>query len=169
MCQTMTNPKDDYMNVTQDFESTRRFGPEPETLVICGDPIVGRTLVLLLKGSGYDAKFVPFSSLNEPEILEGAGLLLITPMPGLSNERRETLVALLTDKAAAGMPILELVATVQESRSSGARVGVGAAVPWPCSTEELRRRIETALFEEPDMDCVDNQGLPTPKKREETR
>ena len=48
-------------------------------VAICGEPVVGRTLALLLGGSNYDARFLTASSLGEPGSLEGVRLLVLTP------------------------------------------------------------------------------------------
>lgn len=156
------------MSVTQNSEAMRRPAPGQGTLVVCGDPVVGRALVLLLKGSGYDVRFLPVSSLNEPGSLAGAGLLLLTLTPGLSDERREMLVASLANGAgAAGIPILELVASADEEWSGGARVGLGEAVPWPCSTQDLERRIESSLRSVPEPRRMDFGNLATRRKEQQ--
>ena len=106
---------------------------------------MGRALVLLLRRSVYDARFLSASSLSEPGALEGVRLLVLTPTREFSAERREALLASLrwaSDIARA--PILELTS------SSGAEhngvVRFEHTVSWPCSTEELERRIEAILF-----------------------
>jgi hypothetical protein len=122
--------------------TTRR--PAPVVLAICGDPIVGRALALLLQGRRYDTRFVPLSSSGELGSLEGARLLLITPTRALSNGRREAFVASLVSRAAAAnVPILELVTPAGRTRAG--RAEPQRSVPWPCSTEELERRVDEAL------------------------
>jgi hypothetical protein len=120
--------------------------PAPVVLAICGDPIVGRALARLLHGRRYDTRFVPLSSSGELGSLEGARLLLITPTPALSNGRREAFVASLVSRAAAAnVPILELVTPAGRTRDRGAGAEPQRSVPWPCSTEELERRVDEAL------------------------
>jgi DNA-binding response OmpR family regulator len=47
-------------------------------------------------------------------------------------------------------PILELTTSPgEEARNGAARVGPEHTVAWPCSTEELERRIEAALLARP--------------------
>ncbi len=117
-------------------------------VAVSGDPVVGRALVLLLQGPRYDVRFVPASSLGEPGVLEGVGLVLLTPTWELNGEDRDALVAAL--KGAAETPILELTSSFsEETRNGDARVGPEHAVPWPCSTEELERRIQAALLADP--------------------
>ena len=120
----------------------------PSTLAVCGDPVVGRALVLLLQEPRYDVKFLPISSLNEPGVLEGVQLLLLAPMPELSIGYHEALLASLRDEAAAAkIPILELVVSPDKTRGGKAYDdGLVQAAPWPCRIEELKRRIEVVLL-----------------------
>lgn len=120
-------------------------------LAICGDPVVSRLLVLLLEDSGYEVRFLPRLSLNEPGALEGVRLLLLTPTPELSSERRAALLASLKDiQEAAGLIVLELVTLSDERRREEARDDSRGEswhlVPWPCRLPELKRRIEAALL-----------------------
>jgi hypothetical protein len=125
-------------------------------VAICGDPVVGRTLALLLRGSLYDARFLTTSSLGEPESLEGVRLLLLTPTWELDADRREALMASLRDASdAAKAPILELTSSFGGARNRHAQLRPDHIVPWPCSTEELERRIQAALITYPN-------GLPRP-------
>ena len=125
-------------------------------LAIWGDPVVGRCLCLLLKDSGYEARFLPASSLRQPGVLKGVRLLVLTTTPLLSTARREDLLAPLEDTLeSAQMPVLELD-TSPEGRRAGGGGGVVAAhdglwqtVPWPCRIKELERRIEAALAATP--------------------
>jgi hypothetical protein len=120
-------------------------------VAICGDPVVGRTLALLLRGSHYDARFLTTSSLGEPGSLEGVRLLMLTPTWELDADRRETLVASLRDASdAAKAPILELTSSFGGARNGHARLRPDHIVYWPCSTEELERRIQAALLADPD-------------------
>jgi hypothetical protein len=112
--------------------------------------------VLLLGSSRYDVRFLPASSLSEPGSLEGVRLLLLAPTWELNTERREELLASLRGASgAAEAPILELTSSVGESRNGEVRVEPEHMVPWPCSTEELERRIQAALF-------ADAEGLRRP-------
>ncbi len=114
-------------------------GPTP-VVVFGGDPAVGRILELLLRGAGYDARFVTDDSLDEPGLFDGVRLLLFFAA-GLSPERREASMSLFENAPGlAGLPILELA-----SHSDGAQARMEHLVPWPCPVEELRRRMEAAL------------------------
>ncbi len=119
-------------------------------VAICGDPVVGRTLALLLRGSSYDARFLTTSSLGEPGSLEGVRLLLLTPMWELTGEDREALLASLRGASgAAEVPILELTSSFELARNGEARLRPEHTVPWPCTPEELERRIQAALLADP--------------------
>ena len=123
-------------------------------VAICGDPVVGRALALLVQSLLYDVKFLPASSLSEPGSLEGVRLLLLAPTWEFNAERREALlVSLKSASGAAEAPILELSSSFGEGRNGDARVASEHTVPWPCSTEELERRIESAML-------ADTNGLP---------
>jgi hypothetical protein len=108
------------------------------TVAVCGDPVVGRALALLLRSARYKARFVPVAASGEPGPLGDARVVVLVPTPGLNAGRREVLVGALRE-GAADVPVLELVACwARAERSHG-------VVPWPCSTEELEQRIEEAL------------------------
>jgi hypothetical protein len=100
---------------------------------------------MLLKDSCYDVRFLPAASLREPGSLEGIRLLL-TPTPGWSTGHRDSLLKALEGGAvAADIPILELVISPEGTPDAGARVESRQRVLWPCSTDELKRHIATAL------------------------
>ena len=130
--------------------------PAKTVLAICGDPVVGRALALLLRSSLHEVRFLPVSSLSEPGALEGVRLLLLTPTWDLDAERRGALLASLRGAtAAAGPPILELTSSSGEARNGDARLRPEHTVHWPCTTEELERRIQAALLAAP----VGSNGL----------
>jgi hypothetical protein len=119
-------------------------------LGIWGDPVVSQSLVLLLRSSGYDVKFLPISSLSKLESLKGVQLLLLTPTPELGTERREALMAALKDmQGAAELLVLELVTSSEERQQKEARDESWRMVPWPLRVEELERWIENALLSNP--------------------
>jgi hypothetical protein len=119
-------------------------------VAVCGDPVVGRALVLLLQGPRYDVRFVPASSLGEPGALEGVGVVLLTPTWELNGEGRDALLtALKGAPGAAEAPILELTSS-NGTRIGEVRVGPEHTVSWPCSTEEVERRIQASLLSDPD-------------------
>jgi hypothetical protein len=110
-------------------------------LAVCGEPVVGRALALVLRGPRYDTRFVCASSVAEVASLESVSLLLLVPTPGLSAERREALLARLEEATAvAGIPMLELVSLPKRAERRHAQVR------WPCSAKQLERCIEAALL-----------------------
>jgi hypothetical protein len=121
------------------------------TLAIWGDGLVGQILVLLLRSLGHKARFVPASSSSlQPPSLEGIDLLVLTPTPELSTERREALLSSLRDTPeAATIPVLELVGldafSEEPPEEGGARSETWHVVLWPCRIEELERRIALAV------------------------
>lgn len=85
--------------------------------VVGGDASVGRAIGQLLSGIGYGVRLLPEPIHGKVgDAIGGVGLLILAP--ALSAECREAL-------ARKKLPILEL--------------------PWPCTTEELKRSIEAAL------------------------
>ena len=110
-------------------------------MVLGGNSVVGRALGQLLEGVGYEVRL-----LGEPEAfgpqghLEGVDVLLL--MPYLGKERREDfLIAIGSVPETARIPILALSAVGEETPPATEKLSV---VPWPCDSEELARRIETA-------------------------
>jgi hypothetical protein len=137
-------------------------------LAVCGDQIVGTALAMLLSDSCYAVRFVTASSLNEPGSLAGGKLLLFIPTLGSNAVRRESLAVLSASAVvAADVPILRLVSPPEVTQDS--RVGSQCTVPWPCSIEELKRRIEHILLANPAAHrTVRDSGL-RPDTREGSR
>ena len=110
--------------------------------IIGDDPLISRTLGLLLEGAGYEA-----SPLEEAAVLEDpstalAGVDLVLFMPLLGDERKGELLGVMKgDQATAAVPILnlstELKAELDERTDS--------VLPWPWSTQALVRAIERAV------------------------
>ena len=119
------------------------------TLSVWGDPIVGQALVLLLRGSGYEAKFVPALPSSELPLLKDIHLLVLTPTPQLSAEERETLLASLLRRNTSGttkLQVLELVVPSEETQEGRMRNATWHGVPWPCKLETLEQHIEATVF-----------------------
>jgi hypothetical protein len=116
----------------------------PVGLAVCGEPIVGRALALVLRSPRYDTRFVSVSSSGEVTSLGNARLLLLAPTPGLSADRREALLAALGEATAvADIPMLELAAFPEQAERRHAQM------LWPCSAEQLERCIEAVLLARP--------------------
>ena len=109
--------------------------------ILGGDSLVGQALKLVLQGADYDVRFLNGAPLDKPaELLDGVQLVLLTPR--LSAKRREMFLSgMRSTPATAGVPVLELVTVLDETRA-----GQGRRVPWPCRVEELEREIEAALL-----------------------
>jgi hypothetical protein len=125
-------------------------GPGPIVLGVWGNSIVGQALVLLLRGSGYEAKFLPTSSLIEPRSLEGVRLLLLAPTPELSTERRKDLLASLRETSGiTEIAVLELGEISEGAREEREQGKSWQRIPWPSKIEDLKRRVEIALLTSP--------------------
>jgi hypothetical protein len=123
------------------------------TLGICGGAVVGQALTLLLRGSGYTARFLLAQSLGEPHTLKDVRLLILAPTPGLSTERHNALVRSLKEiSEARSIPVLELVTPGEAGRREEAESESWHTVPWPCRVEELERWIEAAYLGVPIRD-----------------
>jgi hypothetical protein len=136
------------MGGTKEIKDTFYRNSGPIALSRWGDPLVDNALVLLLRGSGYDVRVLPASSLNEPRALKGIRLLLLTP-PGrtLSPSQREGLLTALRDTMRdTRIPVLELTTSSTKTREE-ARDASWHMVPWPCRIEDLEQRIEAASME----------------------
>ena len=117
------------------------MSPETPTTVaiLSGNPLVGRALEILLRGAGYDVRFLGEPSTFEVEdLLEGVDVLILDRC--LSDGRREKFLEAMTSTLkTATIPVLSLssgpTGTLAEDR----------LVPWPCKIEDLAREIEAAL------------------------
>jgi hypothetical protein len=118
------------------------------TLGICGDPVVGHILVLLLRGLDYNARFLPAHSLGEPQkaLKDDVQLMVFTPTPELSLERRKALVRSLKETSEVrNVPVLELAINFEASQEQEARnESSWHMVPWPCRIGDLEGWIEAA-------------------------
>jgi hypothetical protein len=127
---------------------TNKRASGPSGIVISGDPFSSRIIALLLRDSGYRAKFMPISSLNEPGALEDVQILVLTPTRELTTEHRMALLAPLKEMTRdMGLVVVELV-TLSEERYAEEEAQEelpSHKVPWPCRIEELEHRIEAVL------------------------
>jgi hypothetical protein len=129
--------------------STNKRTRGPSGIVISGEPLGSRVLALLLQDSGFQVKFLPLASLSEPGALEDVQLLLLTPTrEALSTEERKALVASLKQKPRElELIVMELISLSEERRvEEEAQEVQSHKVLWPCSIDELERRIEAALL-----------------------
>lgn len=114
-------------------------------LAVFGDPVAGRALALLLQGVGHEAKFVPATLLSGNNSLNEVDLVLLTPTPELSSDRREALLNTLREVSSTdGVPILKLTGGSDKQQGVGG-TGDEYLLPWPCSREELLKNVEVIL------------------------
>jgi hypothetical protein len=118
--------------------------PQPSTIAILGsDTVVGRSLCVLLEGSGYQTTLLDsYPTGVVDELLDGAHLLLLTPR--LDEGVREAFLGAMgkSTPQKERMPVISLsTATTKVQREEGF-----LSVPWPCSIEDLVGHIETAMF-----------------------
>ena len=118
------------------------------TIAILGcDTVVGRSLSVLLEGSGYDTKLLDaYPTGVVDELLVGAHLLLLTPR--VDEGVREAFLGAMgkSTPQKADMPVIALSTATEESLPE--KEGV-QSVPWPCETKVLVDHIEAALLDVP--------------------
>ena len=120
----------------------------PTTIAILGsDPVVGRSLCVLLEGSGYKSTLLDaYPTGVVDELLEGAHFLILTPRVD-QGVRQAFLGAMGKRKPQkAQMPVIALHTAPEEDVPE--KEGV-IGVPWPCETKVLVERIEAALLDVP--------------------
>ena len=84
------------------------------------------------------------ATLGEAQAVKDVRLLVLTPTPELSSERRNALVRSLKELSEAGnMPVLELVAPLEASQEEAGKES-WHMVPWPCRIRDLEWRMEAA-------------------------
>ena len=105
--------------------------------------MVGRSLCVLLEGSGYETTLLDaYPTGVVDELLEGADLLLLTPR--VDEGVREAFVGAMgkSTPQKAEMPVIALHTALEEDLPE--KEGV-ISVPWPCETKVLVEWIEAAL------------------------
>jgi hypothetical protein len=123
--------------------------PQPTTTIaILGcDTVVGRSLSVLLEGSGYHTRLLDsYPTGVVDELLEGAHLLILTPR--VDQGVREAFLGAMgkSTPQKADMPVIALTTAVEEDLPE--KEGV-IRVPWPCETKILVERIEAAILDVP--------------------
>jgi hypothetical protein len=118
--------------------------PQPPTIAILGsDTVVGRSLSVLLEGSGYETTLLDsYPTGVVDELLDGAHLLLLTPR--VDQGVREAFLGAMgkSTPQKAEMPVIALHTALEENLPE--KEGV-ISVPWPCETKVLVDHIEAAL------------------------
>jgi len=123
---------------------------QPTTIAILGcDTVVGRSLSVLLEGSGYQTTLLdPYPTGVVDELLEGAHLLILTPR--VDEGVREAFVGAMgkSTPQRVEMPVIALSTTTATEENLPEKEGV-IRVPWPTETKVLVDRIEAALLDLP--------------------
>ena len=118
------------------------------TIAILGsDTVVGRSISVLLEGSGYQTTLLDsYPTGVVDELLEGAHLLLLPPR--VDEGVREAFLGAMgkSTPQKAEMPVIALDTALEEDLPE--KEGV-ISVPWPCETKVLVDRIEAALLDVP--------------------
>jgi hypothetical protein len=121
---------------------------QPTTIAILGcDTVVGRSLSVLLEGSGYQITLLDSHPTEVvDELLEGADLLLLTPR--VDQGVREAFLGAMgkSTPQRSSIPVIALHTALEEDLPE--KEGV-ISVPWPCETKDLVERIEAALLDAP--------------------
>ena len=120
------------------------------TIAILGcDTVVGRSLYVLLEGSGYETTLLDaYPTGVVDELLEGAHLLILTPR--VDEGVREAFLGAMGKSTPqnAHMPVIALSTTTATEENRPEKEGV-MSVPWPCETKVLVDHIEAALLDVP--------------------
>jgi hypothetical protein len=121
---------------------------QPPTIAILGcDTVVGRSLSVLLEGSGYQTTLLDaYPTGVVDELLEGAHLLLIAPR--VDKGVREAFLGAMgkSTPQVGDIPVIALHTALEEELPE--KEGV-ISVPWPCETKDLVDHIEAALLGAP--------------------
>jgi hypothetical protein len=121
---------------------------QPPTIAILGcDTVVGRSLSVLLEGSGYETTLLDaYPTGVVDELLAGAHLLILTPR--VDEGVREAFLGAMgkSTPQKADMPVIVLTTDTEEALPE--KEGV-ISVPWPCETKDLVDHIEAALLDAP--------------------
>jgi hypothetical protein len=123
--------------------------PQPPTIAILGcNTVVGRSLSVLLEGSGYQTTLLDSYPIGVvDELLAGAHLLLLTPR--VDQGVREAFLGAMgkSTPQKGDMPVIALHTALEEDLPE--KEGV-IRVPWPSETKDLVERIEAALLDVPE-------------------
>jgi hypothetical protein len=123
--------------------------PQPTTTIaiLGSDTVVGRSLCVLLEGSGYKSTLLDaYPTGVVDELLEGAHLLILTPR--VDEGVREAFLGAMGKRVPqkAQMPVIALHTDLEEDVPE--KEGV-IGVPWPTETKVLVDHIEAALLDLP--------------------
>ena len=115
-----------------------RSGNITNLVIFGGDPVVGRTLELLMSDTEYGAKHLDENALNQPGALDEVEVALLGPN---WNTRESEVLRQAIERF---LPETRIPVLVVGSSTDGAQMDADLYVPWPCRAEDLKRRIEAA-------------------------
>jgi hypothetical protein len=114
------------------------------TIAILGcNTVVGRSLCVLLEGSGYNTVLIDaYPTGVVDELLDGAHLLILTPR--VDQGVREAFLGAIGKRVPQkrDMPVIALHTALEEDLPQEEGL---VSVSWPCETKVLVERIEAAL------------------------
>jgi CheY-like chemotaxis protein len=110
--------------------------------IIGNDPLVSRTLGLLLEGAGYEVRALDEAAVLEDPSAPLAGVDLVLFLPLLGDERKGELLGVVKgDPTTADVPVISLSTDMKAELDER----TDSVVPWPWSTQALVRAIEQAV------------------------
>jgi hypothetical protein len=110
--------------------------------IIGDDPLISRTLGLLLEGAGYEARPLDEAAVLEDPSVALAGVDLVLFLPLLGDERKGELLGVVKGApTTADMPVLSLSTDMKAELDER----TDSVLPWPWSTEALVLAIEQAV------------------------
>jgi len=111
--------------------------------IIGNDPLISRTLGLLLEGAGYEARSLDEAAVFEdPSVaLRGVDLVLLLPLLGDEERKGELLGLVKGAPTTADVPVISLSTDMKAELDERTE----SVLPWPWSTQALVRAIEQAV------------------------
>ena len=110
--------------------------------IIGNDPLISRTLGLLLEGAGYEARSLDEAAVFEDPSVALTGVDLVLFLPLLGDERKGELLGVVKDApTTADVPVISLSTDMKAELDER----TDSVLPWPWSTQALVRAIEQAV------------------------
>jgi hypothetical protein len=125
----------------------RQDQPTTTIAILGSNTVVGRSLSVLLEGSGYQTTLLDsYPTGIVDELLEGADLLLLTPR--VDQSVREAFLGAIGKSTPQKADIAVIALSTDTEEYLPEKEGV-QSVPWPCETKVLVDHIEAALLDVP--------------------
>jgi len=110
--------------------------------IIGNDPLISRTLGLLLEGAGYEARSLDEAAVFEDPSVALAGVDLVLFLPLLGDERKGELLGVVKGApTTADVPVISLSTDMKAELDER----TDSVLPWPWSTQALVLAIEQAV------------------------